>query len=115
MLEVADQAVITSGGYERYFTDPDTGEEYCHILNPKTGWPVKGELTSVTIVSPDGTLADGLSTSLYIMGLEQAQNFWRSHSEQFQTILIDAQGRLYVSEGLADAVETEKDMEIIKK
>lgn len=111
VLEVADQAVITSGGYERYFTDPDTGTVYCHIVDPRTGWPVQGDLTSVTIVSPDGTLADGLSTSLYIMGLEGAQDFWRSHSDAFQTILIDREGKLYVSEGLRESLSTEKPIE----
>lgn len=108
VLEVADAAVITSGGYERYFTDPDTGKVYCHIVDPRTGWPVDNDLSSVTIVSTDGTLADGLSTSLYLMGLEGAKDFWRSHSEAFQTILIDREGKLYVSEGLREAVTSEK-------
>ena len=108
VVEVEDLAVITSGGYERFFTDPDTGRVYCHIVDPRTGWPADNDLSSVTIISADGTLADGLSTSLYLMGLEGAKDFWRSHSDQFQTVLIDDTGKVYVSEGLKEVVSTEK-------
>ena len=104
VVEVVDEAVITSGGYERYFVDEDTGITYQHILDPGTGMPANGDLASVTIVSPDGTLADGLSTALYIMGLARAADYWRAHSDAFQAILIDRDGAIYVTEGLAPSV-----------
>lgn len=113
VVEIADQAVITSGGYERYFVDNTTGETYCHILDPKSGYPVKSDLSSVSIVSSDGMLADGLSTSLYLMGLEGAQAYWRAHSTQFQAILIDNEGKLYVTDGLRDAVQADKGFTVI--
>lgn len=114
VLEIADQAVITSGGYERYFVDEATGETYCHILDPKTGCPVKSDLASVSIVSSDGMLADGLSTSLYIMGLEKAQEFWRAHSTRFQAVLIDNQGQLYATEGLKDVIQADNGFSLIQ-
>lgn len=113
VLEISDQAVITSGGYERYFVDEATGKTYCHILDPKTGFPVDSDLASVSIVSADGMLADGLSTSLYIMGLERSQAFWRSHSTQFQAILIDNQGNIYATEGLKDVLQSDKGFTVI--
>ena len=115
VVEVADLAVITSGGYERFFTDPETGKVYCHIVDPRTGWPADNDLSSVTILSADGTLADGLSTSLYLMGLEGAMDFWRSHSDRFETILIDDAGRVYASEGLKGCITSEKPLEYIEK
>ncbi|MFR7952099.1 MAG: FAD:protein FMN transferase [Ruminococcus sp.] len=81
-----NQAVVTSGGYERYFEED--GKTYIHIINPRTGYPADGDLLSVTIVSRDGTLADGMSTALYIMGYEKSLS-----------ILAAAQGRIQCDPG----------------
>ena len=113
VLSVFDKAVITSGGYERYFEQD--GKTYHHIIDPKTGYPAENGLTSVTIVSADGTLADGLSTSLFIMGKEKAAEFWRAHSDEFDAILLSEDGILYVTEGIADDISTDLNMEIINK
>lgn len=113
ILSVEDKAVITSGGYERYFEQD--GKTYHHIINPKTGYPAENSLTSVTVVSEDGTLADGLSTSLFIMGKEEAIEFWKAHSEEFDIIMMTDEGKLYVTEGIQDDFSTEMEMEIIEK
>ena len=96
----APKAVITSGGYERYFEE--NGITYHHILDPRTGYPASSGLTSVTIVSSDGTLADGLSTALFIMGKDDAVSYWRSHADEFDFILLDDTGEIYISEGIED-------------
>lgn len=105
-VKVSDQAVITSGGYERYFEDPDTGIVYRHILDPRTGRPAESGLSSVSIVTADGTLGDGLSTALYIMGLEEATAFWRTYSDEFEMILITDDGTLYATEGLQNRISS---------
>lgn len=113
VLSIKDKAVITSGGYERYFKQD--GKTYHHIIDPANGYPANNGLTSVTIVSDDGTLADGLSTSLFIMGPEKAQKYWKEHSDEFDTILVKDDGSILVSEGIADYFTSESDFTIIKK
>lgn len=101
-LELADKAVITSGAYERNFEQ--NGIVYHHIIDPRTGYPAESGLSSVTIVSDDGTLADGLSTALFIMGKEAAVEFWRSHRDDFDMVLLADNGAVTVSAGIADAL-----------
>lgn len=112
VLSVKNQAVVTSGGYERYFEK--NGETYIHIINPRTGYPADGDLLSVTIVSKDGTLADGMSTALYIMGYEKACQFWRQHREEFNVILVTDDGKIHISENLKENFQTECDLEMIE-
>lgn len=100
VVEIADEAVITSGGYQRYFED--NGRTYHHIIDPRTGTPADSGVISSTIISHDGTLADGLSTSLFIMGVDDALDYWRAHSDEFDAILMDKDGTVYVTEGIAD-------------
>ncbi len=97
VLEVTDQAVITSGGYERYFEQD--GVTYWHIIDPSTGSPAHSGLTSVTIVGDCGLLCDGLSTSLFIMGRDAAIELWRS-SQDFEMILVQEDGQITLTEGL---------------
>ncbi len=99
VLEARDCAMITSGGYERFFEED--GISYHHIIDPRTGYPANSGLASVTIVSQDGTLADALSTALFIMGLDEATEYWREHFEEFDFIIFDGE-TIYITEGIFD-------------
>ncbi len=105
VLPVTDRAVVTSGGYERYFQQD--GQTYIHILDPRTGRPAESDLLSVTVVSGDGTAADGLSTALYIMGREGAARYWRNHSEELELVLVARDGTVYISPGLQDIYQSD--------
>lgn len=112
IVSIKEKAVITSGNYERYFEE--NGVRYHHIISPRTGMPVQNGLVSVTIVCDDGTLADGLSTALFVMGKEDATEFWKAHHEMFDMILCDENGKLYVTEGIVESFSTELEYEVIE-
>lgn len=95
-----DQGIVaTSGGYERYFEQD--GKRYIHILDPTTAKPVDNGALSVTIFCDDGTLADALSTALFVMGVDKATEYYRSHPD-FDFILLTDDGTCYVTEGVYD-------------
>ncbi len=90
-------AVVTSGIYERYFEKD--GKIYHHIFNPKTGKPVENDLYSVTIVSDNSTLADCLSTAIFVMGIQDGMILINS-LENTECIFIDKDYKITYSDGL---------------
>ena len=83
-LVLADgESVATSGNYER-FVERD-GKRYSHILDGRTGEPVTG-VAGVTVVTPPtlgATLADGLSTTLFVLGPNEGVRFLREYAETY--------------------------------
>ncbi len=113
VVSVENRAVITSGGYERYFEED--GNRYIHILNPHTGYPADQDLVSVTVVSENGMLADALSTALYLMGQERAVAYWEEYGEDFELILVRDDGEICVTEGIVEGFQTEREYAVIRR
>lgn len=67
-VSVKDKSVVTSGIYQRYFMLD--GVRYHHIINPATGYPMDGNLASVSIICADPAEADCLSTAVLVLGAE---------------------------------------------
>lgn len=111
VINVRDKAVITSGGYERFFEE--NGQTYHHIMNPKTGYPADSGLRSVTIVSENGTLADGLSTACFVMGRDRAVQFWKNNKDQFDMILMTDKNEIIITEGIKEAFSSDMNYEIV--
>lgn len=106
------QAVITSGGYERYFEED--GQTYWHIMDPETAAPARSGLKSVTIVSPLGVYCDALSTAVFVRGADWGADFWRTHQD-FEMVLVLEDGSLWVTAGLAGSftlAEDYQDLEV---
>ncbi len=100
VIAARDKAIITSGGYERYFEED--GETYWHILDPKTGKPAKNGLISVTIIGQDGLMCDGLSTALFVKGLDEATDYWKKHGD-FDAVFITENGEVFITPGIEDS------------
>lgn len=103
IISVGESAVVTSGGYQRYFVASD-GTVYQHIIDPDTGSPADTNLLSVTIVCSDGTMADALSTALYILGESGATAYYETYGG-FEMVLVTDDGRIIVSGGLRENFE----------
>lgn len=101
IIQVSDVAVVTSGNYERFFIGED-GKVYGHIIDPATGHPVENGIASVSVIASEGKLCDALSTALFVMGLENAQDYWRQH-RNYEMILIMEDGDIYLTEGIRDS------------
>ena len=99
-LEATDEAISTAGDYERFFIQD--GVRYHHILDPETLQPAR-LCQSVTIVAPDGTLADGLDTGVFVMGPVKGMALIERLG--LGAVIVDAQGRITVSSRLRNRVQ----------
>lgn len=102
-LKVTDCAVITSGGYERFFVGKD-GKKYIHIFDGETGRPVENNVVSSTIVCEKGIYGDFLSTTLFVMGKEKAIEFWKENRD-FEFIMMFDDLILCYTAGLKDKID----------
>lgn len=105
ILQVKDKAIVTSGGYERFFKG-DNGEIYWHILNPATGYPAKQGLISVTIIGESGKECDALSTALFVKGLDEAAEYWKQYGG-FEAVFVTEKRELYITEGISNTFTSE--------
>lgn len=98
------EAVFTSGDYERFFIE--AGKRYHHILDPRTGYPAQNA-QSVTVVHENGALADAAATALFIAGSEQWLDIAKNMQIK-QALLVDRNGKIYVTRSLHQRLKFEK-------
>ncbi|WP_052597879.1 FAD:protein FMN transferase [Aureispira sp. CCB-QB1] len=71
-VQLDDLSLATSGNYENYYEDKNTGMKYAHTINPKTGYPEKNQLLSASVFASNCATADAFATAFMVMGLEKA-------------------------------------------
>ncbi|MBU3199031.1 FAD:protein FMN transferase [Clostridium estertheticum] len=96
-ISVINKSVVTSGNYERYFEVE--GKRFHHIINPSTGYPSESDIVGATIISDNSIDGDGLSTGVYIMGVQKAIKLIEE-IEGVDAILITKSKEIYVTSGM---------------
>lgn len=91
-----NSAVVSSGSYEKFVMF--YGKRYSHIINPATGYPATG-LSGVTVFGPDAELANGLSTSIMVLGKAAGLEFIKQFPK-FSCILFSDNGEIFLSDNL---------------
>lgn len=99
LISAKNKSIVTSGNYERYFEDK--GRVFHHIIDPKTGYPSESEIISATIISSNSMDGDGLSTGVYIMGINKSINLIES-LEGIDAVFITKNKEIYVTSGIRD-------------
>ena len=100
-LRLEDRAISTSGDYQRFFLQ--NGKRYHHILDRSTGYPAESGLISVTVIAPEGYVADGLSTAVFVLGAEKGLELINTLG--IDAILVDVNRKVRITENLKDKIE----------
>ncbi len=106
----ADQSVVTSGDYQRFFTDRQ-GVRRHHILSPATGWPANSGLASVTIVAHQSIAADALATMVIAAGMEKGMELlggWPG----VEAVLVDEECRVFATRGVQDQFQADEGVRV---
>lgn len=87
LLKISNQALATSGNYQNYFIK--NGVRYSHTLNPRTGYPIKHKLASVTVVHSSTMMADAFATAIMVMGEIKGEKFAQDKNLKVNLIYKD--------------------------
>lgn len=80
VVELQDRAIATSGDY-RNFAIVD-GQRYSHEIDPATGWPIRNQIASASIIAPDCMTADGLATAVMVLGPRKSESLLEKYGAE---------------------------------
>lgn len=106
VITLKDGSVVTSGDYQRYFTDA-AGRRYHHILDPFTGYPAESGLIQVTVITKASVDADCLSTTLFLLGLDKGLALVQG-MPGVEAIFITSDHQIIATKGLKDSFVFDK-------
>jgi len=96
-----DRAISTAGDYQRYFIKD--GKRYHHIIDPATGYPSDSGLISVSVIAPEGYMADGIDTAILILGAEKGMKLLESKG--LDGVLVTADKKVIVTKNMTGNIE----------
>lgn len=100
VLSMDSGSVVTSGNYERYFTDFE-GRRYHHILDPDTGYPAAVGISQVTVITDRSIDSDALSTTFFLLGVDKALKLIERRDD-VDAVFITDQNEIILSDGAKD-------------
>ena len=89
IIELSNKGLVTSGNYRKFYIE--NGEKFAHTINPKTGYPVKHNLLSATVIAENATIADAYATYFMVIGLNEAKKVLKN-IKNLEAFLIFANG-----------------------
>ena len=103
IVRISDKSLATSGNYRKFYVED--GVKYSHTIDPKTGYPARNRLLSVTVLADECGIADGIATVCMVLGHEQAQEFLELHPEYSAFMVysgLDGEFETWMSESLKE-------------
>lgn len=85
VLELSGKGLVTSGNYRKFYIRD--GEKFSHTIDPETGYPVKHNLLSATVITANATMADAYATYLMVIGIDRAKEFLENNKD-FEALLV---------------------------
>jgi thiamine biosynthesis lipoprotein len=112
ILKVKNKSVVTSGNYEKYFIKD--GRMFHHIIDPRKGFPSESNIVSATIISDNSIDGDGLSTGIYILGVEKALELIESLRD-IDAVLVTGDKKVFMTPGIEKYFElTDNNFSIVR-
>ncbi|WZL72268.1 FAD:protein FMN transferase [Clostridiaceae bacterium 35-E11] len=111
-VKVANQSVVTSGIYERLLEKD--GKKYHHILSTETGYPIENNLVGVSIITDQSTDGDGLSTTIFSLGLTEGMQLVEK-LDGVDALFITKDSEIYPTSGIKNNFHLSNDAFTLKK
>jgi thiamine biosynthesis lipoprotein len=70
VVSLTDKAMATSGNYRQFYYR--NGKKFSHTIDPRTGYPVRNNVLSATVVAPSCILADAYATAFMVLGVDSS-------------------------------------------
>jgi thiamine biosynthesis lipoprotein len=101
IISARDISIVTSGDYERCFIQD--GVKYHHVLDPANGYPA-GKCRSVTVITKDATIADALSTAVFVMGAEEGMELV-DLLDGVEALIVDDKNKVHLSKNASNLIK----------